>query len=142
MKDRKQLSEFLHNLDIECSTNSVERSLRSTVIAKRASMTFNSSAGISSFANIMTVIQNCRLANISPFEYIPWYIYNLKLRALDIANSEELVDYVDSINKEVSEISGEFFDFRNAIFSMPRSREIKELVTNEGKQASRGRKDH
>ena len=71
-------------------------------------MTFNSSAGISSFANIMTVIQNCRLANISPFEYIPWYIYNLKLRALDIANSEELVDYVDSINKEVSEISGEF----------------------------------
>ena len=131
MKDRKQLSEFLHNPHIECSTNSVERSLRSTVIAKRASMTFNSSAGISSFANIMTVIQNCRLANISPFEYIPWYIYNLKLRALDIANSEELVDYVDSINKEVSEISGESFDFRNAIFSMPRSREIKELVTNE-----------
>ena len=131
MKDRKQLSEFLHNPHIECSTNSVERSLRSTVIAKRASMTFNSSAGISSFANIMTVIQNCRLANISPFEYIPWYIYNLKLRALDIANSEELVDYVDSINKEVSELSGESFDFRNAIFSMPRSREIKELVTNE-----------
>lgn len=131
MKDRKQLSEFLHNPHIECSTNSVERALRSTVIAKRASMTFNSSAGISSFANIMTVIQNCRLANISPFEYIPWYIYNLKLRALDIANSEELVDYVDSINKEVSEISGESFDFRNAIFSMPRSREIKELVTNE-----------
>ena len=131
MKDRKQLSEFLHNPHIECSTNSVERALRSTVIAKRASMTFNSSAGISSFANIMTVLQNCRLANISPFEYIPWYIYNLKLRALDIANSEELVDYVDSINKEVSEISGESFDFRNAIFSMPRSREIKELVTNE-----------
>ena len=131
MKDRKQLSEFLHNPHIECSTNSVERALRSTVIAKRASMTFNSSAGISSFANIMTVIQNCRLANISPFEYIPWYIYNLKLRALDIANSEELVDYVDSINKEVSELSGESFDFRNAIFSMPRSREIKELVTNE-----------
>ena len=131
MNDREQLSEFLHDAHIECSTNSVERSLRSTVIAKRASMTFNSSAGISSFANIMTVMQNCRLANISPFEYIPWYIYNLKLRALDIANSEELVDYVDSINKEVSELSGESFDFRNELFSMPRSREIKELVTNE-----------
>ena len=34
MKDRKQLSEFLHNPHIECSTNSVERALRSTVIAR------------------------------------------------------------------------------------------------------------
>ena len=80
LNNKTEMYAFLHNGDMACSNNMVERMLRDGRSHIRMMEFFATSTGFMGFAVLMTIYETCMMNGVNPYEYCHWAFANAKLR--------------------------------------------------------------
>lgn len=88
--NRKELSAFLDNGDIECTNNLAELMVRPAVIHRDNMQFLVKNDTFRSYTDLMTIVLTCKLNNINPYIYLQWVIDNCKLRIEQFRISESI----------------------------------------------------
>ena len=80
MNARHKLIEFINDPMVPLTNNDIERAFRFPAISKHSRLSLKSMDGFHSFANQMTILQNCVICGVNLRDYIYWLVDNVKTR--------------------------------------------------------------
>ena len=80
MNARHKLIEFINEPMVPLTNNDIERAFRFPAISKHSRLSLKSMDGFHSFANQMTILQNCVICGVNLKDYIYWLVDNVKTR--------------------------------------------------------------
>lgn len=86
------LRTFVDNPEVEISSNSVERSIRPGVCARKSMLFLDTWTGLHAFSVCMTLAATCRKAGVDLEDFLLWHWANQKLRGEDMMINQEFPD--------------------------------------------------
>ncbi|MGN8893476.1 IS66 family transposase, partial [Anaerobiospirillum succiniciproducens] len=99
MNARHKLIEFINDPMVPLTNNDIERAFRFPAISKHSRLSLKSMDGFHSFANQMTILQNCVICGVNLRDYIYWLVDNVKTRINNLP--AELIAELEKIANEL-----------------------------------------